>query len=229
MARRRTGRQPHPKLVEYSRAGSPVLPMIARFFLGVVLCALMLVSSFATYMYLGGRQSKIALPAKKPTASVPKTQTLALPGKLYMAQSGALYSFGAGRFHQLTSEDGWTQPSLYPDASHLLAVRRQPFYADVYVLGPYGQVVRQLTSNAAPPRSYDTTHDSHWSFYPRLSPDGNTLWMSYYSPKFGYDVPFSIWAMPIVGTIPQARLWTNSIDYTDGDMEPIPPRGGAVT
>src|SRR5260370_13452556 len=104
MARRRTGRQPHPKLVEYSRAGSPVLPMIARFFLGVVLCALMLVSSFATDMYLGGRQAKIALPAQKPTASGPKTQTLALPGKLYMAPSGALYSFGARRFHSLTSD-----------------------------------------------------------------------------------------------------------------------------
>ena len=202
--------------------------MIARFFLGVALCALMLVSSFATYMYLGGRQSKIAVPAQKPTASVPKTRELSLPGTLYLAQSGALYSFHTGRFHQLTAEDGWTQPSLYPNGSNLLAVRRTYLYSDVYILSLYGFAIRPVTNNTAPNRDPDTG-DRHWSFYPRLSPDGNTLWMSYDSPKGGYDVPFSIWAMPINGTIRQAKLWTNAHDYTGGDMEPIPlPTGGIM-
>jgi hypothetical protein len=202
--------------------------MIARFFLGLGLCALMLVTSVSAYIYLGGRQTRVAVPAQKPTAASPRERAFTLPGTLYLSQSGAIYSLSVGRYHQLTNEDGWTQPSLYPDGSYLLAVRRQAFFADVYVLGRFGQVVRQVTNNTAPPRSYDTTHDSHWSFYPRLSPDGNTLWMSYDSPKFGYDVPFSIWAMPINGSLRQGRLWTNAIDYTGGDVEPIPLRGGGI-
>ncbi|TMF44013.1 MAG: hypothetical protein E6I23_08555 [Chloroflexi bacterium] len=202
--------------------------MIARFFLGLGLCVLMLVSSFGTYMYLGGRQSKSALPAEKPTVAAPRPTAFRLPGTLYLAQSGAIYSLSIGRFHQLTPEGGWTQPSLYPDGSQLLAVRRLDFYSDVFVLGRFGQVLRQITNNAAPGRSNDTTA-MHWSFYPRLSPDGGTLWMSYDEPKFGYDVPFSIWAMPIGGTIRQGRLWTNSHDYTGGDMQPIPlPSGGIM-
>ena len=202
--------------------------MIARFFLGLGLCVLMLVSSFGTYMYLGGRQSKSALPAEKPTVAAPRPTAFRLPGTLYLAQSGAIYSLSIGRFHQLTPEGGWTQPSLYPDGSQLLAVRRLDFYSDVFVLGRFGQVLRQITNNAAPGRSNDTTA-MHWSFYPRLSPDGGTLWMSYDDPKFGYDVPFSIWAMPIGGTIRQGRLWTNSHDYTGGDMQPIPlPSGGIM-
>jgi hypothetical protein len=202
--------------------------VIARFFLGLGLCALMLFTSVGTYMYLGGRQSKVAVPAQKPTAASPRPHAFTLSGTLYLSQAGAIYSLSVGRFHQLTPEDGWTQPSLYPDASYMLAVRRQPFYADVYILGRFGQVVQQVTRNAAPARSYDTTHDSHWSFYPRLGPDGSTLWMSYDSPKFGYDVPFSIWAMPINGTVGQGKLWTNAIDYTGGDMQPIPLRGGGI-
>ncbi len=202
--------------------------MIARFFLGVALCALMLVSSFTTYVYLGGRQSKVAVPAEKPTAASPKARAFTLPGTLYVSQSGALYSLSAGRFHQLTPEDGWMQPSLYPDGSYLLAVHKTNLYSDVYILSRFGQVVRQVTSNTASIRDPDTG-SRHWSFYPRLSPDLKTLWMSYDSPKFGYDVPFSIWTMPIGGTIRQGKLWTNSHDYTGGDMQPIPlPNGGIM-
>lgn len=202
--------------------------MISRFLLGVALCALMLVTSLTTYMYLGSRQSKVSVPVQKPTAASPKARAFSLPGTLYIAQSGALYSFSSGRFHQLTPEEGWMQPSLYPDGSYLLAVKRNDLFSDVYIVGRFGQVVRQVTNNTAPLRDPDTG-SRHWSFYPRLSPDQKTLWMSYDSPKFGYDVPFSIWAMPIGGTIRQGKLWTNSHDYTGGDMQPIPlPNGGIM-
>ncbi|HWO45047.1 MAG TPA: hypothetical protein VNO87_05585, partial [Methylomirabilota bacterium] len=199
--------------------------MIARFFLGVGLCALMLVSSFGTYMYLGGRHSKVASPAEKPTAVSPRAIAFRLPGTIYLAQSGAIYSLSVGRFHQLTPEEGWMQPSVYPDGNYILAVKRNDFYSDVYALGRFGQVVRQWTNNAG--RPYDTT-SQHWSFYPRLSADENTLWMSYDEPKFGYDALFSIWAMPLGGSIRQARLWTNSNDYTGGDIGPIPLATGGI-
>ena len=192
------------------------------------LAVLMVVIGSATYIYLTGRQSKVAVAPLKPTQASPSPHSFVLPGTLYLAQSGALYSLSEGRFHQLTGESGWTQPALFPDGSNLLAVKRSGFYSDVYVLNRFGTVVRQVTANAGPVSNYDTGLN-HWSFYPRLSPDGSTLWMSYDEPKFGYDVVMSVWAMPLGGTIRQAKLWTNSNDYTGGDVQPIPlPTGGII-
>ena len=114
--------------------------MISRFFLGVGLIGLMLVASFGTYTYLGGRQSKVAVVAQKPPTGPPKEHAYILPGTLYLAQGGAIYSLSGGRFHQLTNQDGWTQPALYPDRSYLLAVHRTDDHSDVFVLGRFGQV-----------------------------------------------------------------------------------------
>ncbi len=187
----------------------------------------MLVSSFGTFMYLGGRQSNVAAPAEKPTAASPRTRAFTLPGTLYLAQSGAIYSLSIGRFHQLTPEDGWMQPALFPDGTNLLAVHRGVFYSDVFLLTRFGKPWRQVTNNNTMGPYHDIT-TMHWAFYPRLSPDQAYIWMSYDEPKFGYDVPFSIWQMPAGGTIGQARLWTNSHDYTGGDIQPIPLRSGGV-
>jgi len=201
--------------------------VISRFLLGVGLAGLMLVSSFGTFMYLGGRQSNVAAPAEKPTAASPRTRAFTLPGTLYLAQSGAIYSLSIGRFHQLTPEDGWMQPALFPDGTNLLAVHRGVFYSDVFLLTRFGKPWRQVTNNNTMGPYHDIT-TMHWAFYPRLSPDQAYIWMSYDEPKFGYDVPFSIWEMPAGGTIGQARLWTNSHDYTGGDIQPIPLRSGGV-
>ena len=202
--------------------------MISRFLLGAGLAVVMLVCGTTSYVYLGTKQSKVAAPAQKPTAATPRAQALTLPGTLYLAQSGALYSLSAGRFHQLTPEAGWTQPSLYPDGSNLVAVKQTRAYSDVYVINRFGTVLRQVTSNAAPARNKDTGAN-HWSFYPRLSADGTTLWMAYDQPKYGYDVVLSIWAMPLAGTVRQGRLWTSANDYTGGDVQPLPVRqGGAM-
>jgi len=199
--------------------------MISRFLLGVGLIGLMLVASFGTYTYLAGRQSKVAVVAQKPTAASPRPNAFTLPGTLYLSQSGAIYSLSFGRFHQLTAQDGWTQPSLFPNNSNLLAVHRLYDHSDVFVLSRFGTPVEQWTSNNA---SGPDTGARHWSFYPRLSPDQGTLWMSYDEPKVGYDVPLSIWAVPAGNSIRQGKLWTNSIDYTGGDVEPIPLRTGGV-
>lgn len=201
--------------------------MIARFFLGLGLFALMLVSSVTTYMYLGGRQSKVAITSQKPTVGSPRPSAFSLPGTLYLSQSGALYSYSIGRFHQLTPEEGWTQPYWNADGQNLLAVRRNPFYSDVFILGRFGQVGPQLTSNG-PPRGSNDTVFMHWSFYPRLGPDTNTFWMSYDEPKVGYDVPMSIWAVPVGAPMSRGKLWTNAIDYTGGDIQPIPLRSGGL-
>ena len=201
--------------------------MISRFVLAVVLIFVMLAIGTSTYLYVGTKQSKVTAPPDKPTSATPRPQALTLPGTLFVAQSGALYSLNSGRFHQLTPEAGWTQPSLYPSGQYLLAVKQNRAYSDVYILNLYGTVVRQITANSAPPRNPDTGAN-HWSFYPRLSGDGSTLWMAYDEPKYGYDVILSIWTMPISGDRRGAKLWTNANDYTGGDVQPIPVPGGAL-
>ena len=200
--------------------------MISRFVLAAVLAVVMVVCGTSAYLYLGSKQSKVAAPPEKPTAATPRAQALSLPGTLYLAQSGAIYSLSAGRFHQLTSEAGFSMPTLYPDGSSVIVVRRFPAYSDLFVLNRGGTIVKQLTNNAGPARSDNSAN--HWSFYPRLSADGGTLWMAYDQPKYGYDVILSIWAMPLGGTIRQGKLWTSANDYTGGDVQPVPVAGGLI-
>jgi hypothetical protein len=186
----------------------------------------MVVSGFGSYMYLGSRQSNATAPAQEPPVAVPSPGKFNLPGTLFLTQSGAIYSLSAGRFHQLTVPGGWSQLALYP-GNNLLAVKRSLLSSDVYVVSRLGRVVRRVTNNSVPASNYDPSA-RHWSFYPRLSANQKTLFMSYDKPKFGFDVPMSIWAMPIGGDVGQGRLWTVSIDYTGGDMQPLPLASGGL-
>lgn len=206
--------------------------MISRFLLAVGLAILMVVVGAGSYLYIGSRQSTVVAPPQKPTAATPRAHAFSLPGTIYLAQFGALYSFSAGRFHQLTPEQGWTQPALYPDGTHLLAVKRSASFSDVYVLTSYGNVVGQLTNNAASARNAWDTGANAWSFYPRLSPDQGTLWMSYDGPKYVganyFDVDMAVWAVPVGGSIRQGRAWTTANSYTGGDVQPIVVPGGII-
>jgi hypothetical protein len=206
--------------------------VISRFLLAVGLAILMVVSGSTSYVYVASRQSKVVAPPQKPIATTQRAQAFSLPGTIYIAQSGALYSFSAGRFHQLTPEAGWTQPALSPDGNTLIAVKRSSLFSDVYFLTRYGSVTGQLTNNAAPPRSQWDTGANAWSFYPRLSPDQKTLWMSFDGPKAAgngyFNVDMSVWALPVGAAIRQGRSWTNPNNYTGGDMQPIPVSGGVM-
>jgi hypothetical protein len=203
--------------------------VIPRFILGVVLALTMVFVGTFTFIYLGSRTSKIAVPAQKPTESTPRPGAFVLPGTLYVAQSGAIYSLSAGRFHQLTPEAGWSQPSLYPDGSRLLAIKNGGFWTDVYALSRFGTPVAQLTNNRGAYGMGDPS-SNHWSFYPRMSPDGQTMWMTYDGLKCEgcYDVSPAIYSMPYGGSIRQARAWTNGGYYSGGDQQPIPLSTGGV-
>jgi hypothetical protein len=206
--------------------------MIAKFLLAIGLAVLMVVSGTTSYIYLSTRQSKAVAAPQKPTIT-PRAKQVTLPGTIYLVQSGALYSFSVGRFHQLTPEAGWTMPALYPDGSQLLAVKRSAFYSDVYVLSRFGNVTGTLTNNQAAPRNRWDPGANAWSFYPRLSPDQRTLFMSYDGPKTAGDVNFNVvmqvWGVPVGAAIRQGRSWTTANDYTGGDMQPVPlPAGGII-
>ncbi len=206
--------------------------MISKFLLAVGLALLMGVTGVTSYVYLGSRQSKSVAPPQKPTAATPRAQAFTLPGTIYLAQSGALYSFSSGRFHQLTPEAGWTQPAVSPDGNSLLAVKRSPMFSDVYLLSTYGRVMLQLTNNAAAPRNAWDPGANAWSFYPRLSPDQRTLWMSYDGPKYVganyFDVDMAVWAVPLGAPIRNGKAWTVANNYTGGDVQPVPVPGGII-
>jgi hypothetical protein len=208
--------------------------MISRFLLALGLALLMVATGIGSYMYLGGRQSRVAAPPQLPTQASPRPGAFSLPGTVYFAQAGALYSFSAGRFHELTPEEGWMQPSLSPDGNTIIAVKHFGFYSDVYALGRFGHIDGRLTDNAGHGRCYGDTGGNQWSFYPRLSADQHTLWMSYDGPKFvcqgflDYNVNLSIWAVPYGSPIEQGRGWTTPNDYTGGDVQPLPLPSGAV-
>jgi hypothetical protein len=199
---------------------------MSRFLLALCLTALMLVTGVSTYLYENSRQTKLGAAPLKPTESTPSPHAFVLPGTLYVAQSGAIYSLSNGRFHQLTSESGWMQPSMLPDGN-LLVVRRTGFYSDVWTMTRFGVPAGAVTHNGAPARSYDTGQN-HWAFYPRIGTDGRTLFMSYDEPKGGYEVDMSIWSMPLTGSIRQGTDWTYSQGYTGGDMQPLPVPGGII-
>lgn len=199
--------------------------MNSRALLAAGLALLMVVSGVGSYIYLGLHQSKLTAAPQAPLGSSP-SRAFSLSGTLFLTQSGAIYSLSAGRFHQLTPSAGWTQLALYP-GDNLLAVKRSSLYSDVYVVSRFGAEMRKLTDNTVPAYNHDTGA-RHWSFYPRLSTNQKTLFMSYDWPKGGFDVPMSIWAIPLGGTIQQGRLWTNSVDYTGGDIQPLPLATGAL-
>jgi len=189
----------------------------------------MVVVGVGSYLYLGAQQSKIAAPPLTPTAAQPSPNAFRLPGTLVVAQGGALFSLSNGRFHQLTTLNGWMQPSFMPNGN-LLVIKRSSIYSDVWTMSRLGTPISRLTNNIAPPRSYDTG-DNHWAFYPRMTQDGRSIFLSYDSPKYGYEVDLSVWQMPASGNLRAARVWTDEYDspgYTGGDLQPIPVPGGVV-
>ena len=145
-----------------------------------------------------------------------------LPGTIYLTQGGAVYRFQRGSFRQITSEDGWTQPAAAP-GGQLIVVRRGVNYSDLYLLSTSGRVVAQLTHNSAP----GPAENNHWAFYPRVSPDGQTLFFDY-DPKDPYNtyrVDLAIFASRI-GPGAGAVDWTRPNDFTGGDVNPVPLKGG---
>jgi dipeptidyl aminopeptidase/acylaminoacyl peptidase len=152
------------------------------------------------------------------------TRGTALPGTMYVAQQGRLYSFHAGVFKQLTPAGGWTQPALSPDRSRLVAVKREFNYSDLYLLGLDGKVQAQLTHNQS-----GTVELNHWAFYPRFSPDGQTVFYSYdpKDPTNTFRVDLAVYALTVAAPA-RPRAWTVPNHYTGGDTVPIPLSSGAL-
>jgi hypothetical protein len=153
-----------------------------------------------------------------------QTANFAVPGTMFVAQAGQLYSLHDAHFSALNlPQNGqWMQPTVIGKGGGMLAVLRQAQSSDLYQLDASGAVVKQLTRNAG-----KTIDQNHWVLWPRVGDDGNTVYVSYDSPKSGYNVDMAIWSGTLTGKIAQRR-WTTPNSYTGGDVQPTPVAQGGM-
>lgn len=196
------------------------IPGSSRWLTAVVLAVAMFAFGFAVYHVAG------SLKVGKPAVQRPSQTTApAVPGVIYVAQAGALYRFKGGSFTQMTAESGWTQPSISPDGSRLVVVRRYGDWSDLYLMTTSGRVIAQLTHNHS-----SQVESNHWAFYPRLNKDGSEVFYVYdpKDPYNSYRVDLAIFASPSDPAAQGSVQWTDPNQYTGGDVNPLPLAGGGL-
>jgi hypothetical protein len=189
--------------------------------------AAMLAVGLTTYNALGNRKSHNRAPVvTAPHTTVP---VFHLPGTVYLAHHGGLYRMQDGLFTELQKQTTWSQPAIAPDGSRLVAVQRTELnYSDLYLLDPgSGQVTSQLSSN----KNKFVVEDNLWSFYPRFSADGGSIFYSSDRAKINYNsyrVDLAIWQMSVRQPQNRPIQWTDPIEYSGGDVSPVPLKDGGL-
>ena len=198
--------------------------MILRRLAAFLFVPLMVAFGSGVYVYLGSLKSKVVKTrAELPTVTKPR---LVLPGTMFVVQDGRLFKLKDGGFTEMGTAGDWSQPTLTPDHTRLVAVLRNGYSSDLYLLDLDGHILKRLTKNDSRIVDYN-----HWAFYPRVSPDGSTLFYSYDGPKHVDSAPgddLSVWSMPLNGSQYQARRRTDPYWYTGGDVSPVPLAGAAL-
>ena len=196
----------------------------------VTLLALMAAFGFGVNRLIASRKAKIPSQTSSyaPTATRP---TIILPGTLYLAQGGQLYSLSDGYFtslHSSTSAGKWMEPAFVPGTQNIVAVLRADEYSNMFLLTSQGKVIRQLSNNAAPASKVTHVWLNHWMFWPHFGPTG-TLYFAYDKPKNSTTlaVDFSIWSGSLTGTLANQQLTTGNL-FTGGDVDPTPMANGDV-
>ncbi len=179
--------------------------MILRRIAAILFLPVMLAFGSGVYLYLGTLKSKVVQERPQlPTVTKPK---FVLPGTMFVVQEGRLFKLAAGSFTEIGPGGDWSQPTLTPDHTRLVAVLRSGFSSDLYLLDLGGHVLKRLTKDDSRYVEYN-----HWAFYPRVSPDGANVVYGYDSPKnlkgVEEGVDLSIWSMPLSGAQPFTRRFT---------------------
>jgi hypothetical protein len=194
--------------------------LILRRLAAILFVPLMVAFGSGVYLYLGTLKSKVVKErAQLPTVTKPK---FVLPGTMFVVQDGQLFKLNGGSFTEISPAGDWSQPTLTPDHTQMVAVLRSGFYSDLYLLSLDGHIVKRLTNDDS-----RIINNNHWAFYPRVSPDGANVFYGFDSPKIN-GVDLAIWDMPLNGLQRQARRWSDPYYYTGGDVSPIPLASGGL-
>jgi hypothetical protein len=194
--------------------------VILRRIAAILFLPVMLAFGSGVYLYLGTLKSKVI--QERPVSPAVTKPKFVLPGTMFVVQEGRLFKLNAGSFSEIGPGGDWSQPTLTPDHTRLVAVLRGGWSSDLYVLDLDGHVLKRLTKNDSRYIDYN-----HWAFYPRISPDGANLLYGFDSPKT-HGVDLAVWSMPLNGAQWQARRWTDPYWNTGGDVSPIPLASGAL-
>ncbi|HVB77025.1 MAG TPA: hypothetical protein VNI34_04370 [Candidatus Nitrosotalea sp.] len=188
----------------------------------LMLALLMVVFGFGVYAFLGHtRRSTVP---ETTHVTLPKKIAFTLPGTIVTVSSGQLFNLTGGRFSPLGPPGSWSQPAFTPDDQQMVAVKRTGNYSDLYLLSSTGAVKRRLTSDQNTYQVYSNL----WAFYPRVSPDGKTVFFSTDRGKnlASYTVDLAIWSEPLGGGY--AQRWTIPNPGTGGDVQPVPLASGGL-
>jgi len=194
--------------------------MILRRIAATLFLPVMLAFGSGVYLYLGTLKSKVV--QSRPLSPVVTKPKFVLPGTMFVVQEGRLFKLNAGSFTEIGRGGDWSQPTLTPDHTKLIAVLRGSWSSDLYLLDLNGHVLKRLTKDDS--RYIDS---NHWAFYPRISPDGANVLYSFDSPKTN-GVDLSVWSMPLNGAQSLSRRWTDPYWHTGGDVSPIPLASGGL-
>jgi Tol biopolymer transport system component len=198
-----------------------------RFVAVMALLALMGAFAFGVNRFLASRRAHI--PSESSVSAPTETRTaVALPGTVFVAQHGGIYALANGYFTKLHLPGGgtWMQPSIIPGGESILAVQRTDAYSDVYMVDASAGVTSRLSHNATTSKVLQL---NHWMFWPRVAADGQTVYVSYDSPKSqaSYEIDFAVWQGTIDGNL-TARQVTDPFGYTGGDVDAVPLSGGGI-
>jgi hypothetical protein len=200
---------------------------VKRALITLLLVVLMAVFGFGVNRFLAAKRAAITTSAAvaKPSQTKP---VFVLPGRIFLAQHGDIYSLSNGRFTDLDlpSNGTWMQPAVVPGTDDIVAVLRSAAYSDLYLIGANGRVLQQLSHNAT---KTSTVQMNHWMFWPHVSSDGSTIYLSYDEPKTSasYRVDFAVWQGTIGGKLTSREI-TVPFDYTGGDVAATPLPNGSV-
>jgi hypothetical protein len=197
-----------------------------RFLAVVALLALMAGFAFGVNRFFATRKASVSNIVNAPTTT---TTIVPLPGTMFVAQHGAIYSLTNGTFtdlHLTPSAGTWMQPALVPGTGNILAVARATAFSEVYLLDANGNIIQQLSHNGT---KSSTIQLNHWMFWPRVAADGDTFYVSYDAPKStgSYQIDYAVWKGSLTGKLVQ-RQWTSPNGYTGGDVWASPITNGEL-
>ncbi len=183
---------------------------------------LMALFGLGVYAALGTLQTRT-------TTAVAPTQEQALvdlPGTIFVAEGGSLYSLHNLTFTKLNTPAGnWVQVAPAPNGD-VIGVDLGSGYSNVYLLSPTGQVLRTLLSESS--SSY---FNNHFAYYPRVSPNGQSLFYAWnwIDPYANYNVDFEVLSVPLSNTSVSPTVWSlSNLYYQGGDVEPLPLANGGL-
>ena len=188
----------------------------------VAVMALMAIFGFGIYSVLGTLKS-----SRHHTTKPTQSQALIdLPGTVVVVQDGTIYRLNSLKFTPVKAPAyDWVQVEPAPGGD-ILAVADSSAYTNVYLLNAKGQVVRELLSESS-----SQYLNNHWAYYPKVSPDGKTLFYAadWLDPSQAYNVDFQIQAVPFANPSAYPVVWSQAgLYYQGGDVEPIPLANGGI-